>query len=30
VTEAWRRPDPELQPYVIEAREALARLAGTE
>jgi eukaryotic-like serine/threonine-protein kinase len=30
VTEAWRRPDPELQPYVSEAREALARLAWTE
>lgn len=26
VTEAWRRPDPELQPYVTEAREALRRL----
>ncbi|MEO6055844.1 MAG: protein kinase [Gemmatimonadales bacterium] len=30
VTEAWRRPDPELQPYVSEAREALGRLARTE
>jgi serine/threonine-protein kinase len=30
VTEAWRRPDPELQPYVTEAREALARLARRE
>jgi eukaryotic-like serine/threonine-protein kinase len=30
VTEAWRRPDPELQPYVSEAREALTRLARTE
>ena len=30
VTEAWRRPDPELQPYVSEAREALARLVRTE
>ena len=30
VTEAWRRPDPELQPYVSEAREGLARLARTE
>jgi lipopolysaccharide biosynthesis regulator YciM len=30
VTEAWRQPDPELQPYVSEAREALARLARTE
>jgi len=27
VTEVWRRADPELQPYVTEAREALARLA---
>ena len=27
VTEAWRRPDPELQPYVSEARDGLARLA---
>jgi serine/threonine-protein kinase len=30
VTEVWRRPDPELQPYVTEAREALARLALRE
>ncbi len=30
VTEAWRRPDPELQPYASEAREALARLARRE
>jgi serine/threonine-protein kinase len=30
VTEAWRRPDPQLQPYVSEAREALARLVRTE
>ena len=30
VTEAWRRPDPELQPYLTEAREALARLARRE
>jgi hypothetical protein len=30
VTEAWRRPDPELQPYVSEAREALTRLGRTE
>jgi serine/threonine-protein kinase len=30
VTAAWRRPDPELQPYVSEAREALARLSRTE
>jgi hypothetical protein len=27
VTAAWRRPDPELLPYVAEAREGLARLA---
>jgi eukaryotic-like serine/threonine-protein kinase len=26
VKEAWRRPDPELQPYVSEARAALSRL----
>jgi serine/threonine-protein kinase len=26
VTEAWRRPDPELQPYANEAREGLRRL----
>jgi serine/threonine-protein kinase len=26
VTEVWRRADPELQPYVVEARNALARL----
>jgi hypothetical protein len=24
----WRRPDPELEPYAAEAREALARLTG--
>jgi hypothetical protein len=30
VTEAWRRADPELQPYVSEAREALGRLVRTE
>ena len=30
VTEAWRRADPELQPYVGEARAALARLARLE
>ena len=24
----WRRPDPELEPYVVEAREGLARLTG--
>ena len=28
VADAWRRADPELQPYVAEAREGLARLAG--
>jgi serine/threonine-protein kinase len=28
VTEVWRRPDPELMPYVTEAREALERLAA--
>jgi serine/threonine-protein kinase len=26
VVEAWRNPDPELQPFVVEARAALARL----
>ena len=26
VVDAWRRADPELQPYVTEAREALGRL----
>jgi serine/threonine-protein kinase len=26
VTEAWHRPDPELQPYVSEARAGLSRL----
>jgi len=30
VTEAWRRADPELQPYVTESREALTRLARTQ
>jgi tetratricopeptide (TPR) repeat protein len=30
VTEVWRRADPELQPYVTEAREALGRLARRE
>jgi tetratricopeptide (TPR) repeat protein len=30
VTEAWRRADPELQPYVSEARQALARFARRE
>src|SRR6266540_1165894 len=28
VVRAWRNPDPELQPYVAEARAALARLSG--
>jgi serine/threonine-protein kinase len=28
VTEAWRRPDPELQPFVVEARLALGRLTA--
>ncbi len=27
VVQAWRRPDPELQPYVAEARAALLRLS---
>jgi hypothetical protein len=26
VLDAWRRPDPELQPLVVEARDALGRL----
>jgi hypothetical protein len=26
VVNVWRRADPELQPYVLEARNALARL----
>jgi eukaryotic-like serine/threonine-protein kinase len=30
VADAWRRADPELQPYAAEAREALARLARRE
>jgi serine/threonine protein kinase len=30
VTEAWRRADPELQPYVSEARDGLARLTRTD
>ena len=30
VAAVWRRADPELQPYVAEAREALARLANSE
>jgi hypothetical protein len=25
---AWRHADPELQPYVTEARQALARLTS--
>jgi hypothetical protein len=28
VADAWRHADTQLQPYVTEAREALARLAG--
>jgi hypothetical protein len=28
VADVWRHADPELQPYVTEAKEALARLAG--
>jgi hypothetical protein len=28
VLAAWRRPDPELPPYVAEAREALVRLGA--
>jgi len=28
VVRAWRNPDPELVPYVEEARAALARLSG--
>jgi serine/threonine-protein kinase len=28
VARAWRDPDPELEPYVTEARAALVRLAG--
>jgi serine/threonine-protein kinase len=28
VAEAWRRPDPELQPYANEAREGLRRLGA--
>jgi hypothetical protein len=28
VTDVWRRPDPELMPYVTEAREGLERLAA--
>ena len=30
VADAWRRADPELQPYAAEAREGLARLARRE
>jgi len=30
VVDMWRRADPELQPYVSEARAALARLSGEE
>jgi tetratricopeptide (TPR) repeat protein len=30
VADAWRRADPELQPYATEAREALNRLARRE
>jgi serine/threonine-protein kinase len=30
VTEAWRRPDPELQPYASEARDALRRLGARD
>jgi hypothetical protein len=30
VTGMWRKPDPELQPYVTEAREALARLTSEQ
>jgi hypothetical protein len=26
VVRAWRNPDPELQPFVKEARDALTRL----
>jgi serine/threonine-protein kinase len=28
VTDVWARPDPELMPYVEEAREAVRRLSG--
>jgi len=28
VADAWRRADPELQPYVVEAHQALERLTG--
>jgi tetratricopeptide (TPR) repeat protein len=28
VLQAWRNPDPELQPYVAEARAAVQRLSG--
>jgi serine/threonine-protein kinase len=30
VTEVWHRADPELEPYVAEAREALAKLTRKE
>jgi hypothetical protein len=28
VANVWRHADPELQPYVTEAREALTRVVG--
>lgn len=28
VADVWRHADPELQPYVTEAREGLTRVAG--
>ena len=28
VVQAWRSPDPELQPFVAEARKALERLSA--
>jgi hypothetical protein len=28
VADAWRHADPELQPYVVEARSGLERLTG--
>jgi hypothetical protein len=28
VAEVWRHADPELQPYVTEAKEGLARLTA--
>jgi hypothetical protein len=27
VVDVWRRADPQLQPFVVEARNALARMA---